>query len=147
MGRKAGLVAPWFVVAVVVALSGVRAQDAPPATAAPDLSGTWQAAGWNMGTERTAEPSYRMQVSLERKEKETYIVSWLNDGKPVNQGVGLYDARTGVFATGYTIKGRTTQSPGVAVFKISEDKRTMDCVGTFQAGVGNVAYEEWKRPQ
>lgn len=106
----------------------------------PDLSGEWKLAGWNMGVDPTKEPSYRGAVTMERREKDTYLVTW-TIGERQNRGVGLYDPRTGVFAAGYVIG----QQPGVAVWKLSEDRRVMDCVGTFQGRVGDVAHESWRR--
>jgi len=138
-----GLVAVGLTVA---ALTGVgRAQDPQPA---PDLGGTWQSKGWNIGADRAGAPSYTGQVRLERKEKDTYLISWLNGDKVVNTGCGLYDGRTGVFAAGYAIRARdpaAAPTPGVAIYRISADKKVMDCVGTFAGKIGEVAWEEWRR--
>jgi hypothetical protein len=108
----------------------------------PDLSGEWQCAGWNMGVDPAKEPSYRGTVTMERREKDTYLVQWKMGERVVNRGVGLYDPRTGVFAAGYVISNQ----PGVAVWKLSEDRKTMDCRGTFQGQIGDVAHESWTRP-
>lgn len=143
--RSVGVVA--FGLVAVASLVGVgRAQDAHPA---PDLGGTWQCKGWNIGADRAGPASYTGQVRLERKEKETYLISWLNaEQKTVNSGCGLYDGRTGVFAAGYAIRSRdpaAPPTPGVAIYRISADQKVMDCVGTFAGKIGEVAWEEWRR--
>lgn len=118
-------------------LRPVAAQQAP---ASPDLAGSWQLAGWDMGQDPKGEPSYRGTVTLEAKGQDTYLVTWHVGGRQ-NVGIGLYDPRTDVFAAGYKIG----QSSGVAVYRFGEGHRAMDCVGTFQARLGQVAHESWRR--
>jgi hypothetical protein len=125
---------------VLAALARAVPALAQPPEASPDLSGTWQLAGWNMGVDPAQEPSYRGTVTLEAKGHDTYAITW-TIGERQNRGVGLYDPRTGVFAGGYAIG----QQPGVAVWNRSADGKRMDCVGTFQARLGEVAHESWTR--
>jgi hypothetical protein len=144
-GRSVG-VGAFGLGVVVAALVGVGHAQEPQA--APDLGGTWQSKGWNIGADRAGAPSYTGQVRLERKEKDTYLISWLAGDKVVNTGCGLYDGRTGVFAAGYAIRARdpaAPPTPGVAIYRISADKKVMDCVGTFAGKIGEVAWEEWRR--
>ncbi len=135
--RRALLVAALALVAGLALGHHVRAQQPP---ASPDLSGTWQLVGWNMGEDPTGEPSYRGTVALEARGKDTYVVTWSVGGR-TNRGVGLYDGRTRAFAAGYAI----SQQPGVAIWTVSEDGKAMDCVGTFMGKVGDVAHESWRR--
>lgn len=138
MSRRRALLVPAVIVLFCLALGHHVTAQQPPES--PDLSGTWQLAGWNMGQDPTGEPSYRGTVSVERHDRDTYVVTW-NVGGRTNRGVGLYDARTNVFAAGYAIN----QQAGVAVWKPSEDGKAMDCVGTFMGKVGDVAHESWRR--
>jgi hypothetical protein len=137
MRRRVVLPAAVLVTFAAFLLGRATAQQPP---ASPDLSGAWNAAGWDMGRDPSTEPSYRGTVSMEKRDKDTYLVTWTVNGRQ-NRGVGLYDPRTGVFAAGYAIG----QTPGVAVWQLSADHRRMDCVGTFQSRVGDVAHESWTR--
>lgn len=131
------LLAP-LALALGLALGHHVGAQQPPAS--PDLSGEWQLAGWNMGQDPSGDPSYRGTVTMEARGKDTYVVTWSVGGRQ-NRGVGLYDPRTGTFAAGYAISNQ----PGVAIWRISEDRRAMDCVGTFMGKVGDVAHEAWRR--
>jgi hypothetical protein len=117
--------------------------SAQPDEEAPDLAGTWQCAGWDLGSDPKGDPSYRITVTLERAHAKNavYTVTWNLANGAKNTGVGLYDTRTKVFSAGYQV----ARTPGVGIWQLSEDKKTMDCVGTFQAARGNVAYERWTR--
>lgn len=105
------------------------------------LAGEWKLSGWNVGADRQAKPSYTGSVTLTHRGNGTFEVAWSVGGKVVNTGVGLWDPRTKVFASGYAIQGQ----PGVAVFQPSEDGKVLDCVGTFKGKIGEVAWEEWRR--
>ncbi len=143
MGRRTFGAALALGVALLLGHAGERALARPPER---DLSGAWELAGWNMGADRAGPPSYRGKILAERKDKDTYVVTWEVNGKVVNRGVGIYDPRTDVFAGAYAIRTREGSSPGVAVWRISADGKVMDCVGTFMDKVGDVAWEEWRRP-
>lgn len=132
---------------VAFALAGlllVSRGSAQPDEEAPDLAGAWQCAGWDLGADPKGEPSYRITVSLERAHARNHVykVTWNLANGAKNEGVGLYDTRTKVFSAGYSVM----RTPGVGIWQLSEDRKTMDCVGTFQAARGNVAYERWTRP-
>jgi hypothetical protein len=105
------------------------------------LAGEWKLAGWNIGADRAGKPSYTGSVSLTHRGNGTFEVGWTVGGKQVNTGIGLWDGRTGVFASGYAIQGQ----PGVAVFRLSEGGKVLDCVGTFKGKIGEIAWEEWRR--
>jgi len=110
----------------------------------PDLAGSWELAGWNLGEPRTGAPSYRGQVEVTAHDNHTYTVEWQVGGKVVNEGVGLYDPETGAFACGYTIG----DGPGVAIFRATADDGSVwACRGTFRARIGEVAHEEWTRAE
>jgi hypothetical protein len=131
--------------ALSAALLVTRGSAQPPDEEAPDLSGTWQCAGWNLGTDPKKDPDYRItvEVAKQRGQNNVYLITWnLPDGSK-NRGVGLYDPRTKAFAGGYAVG----QSPGVGVWSVSKDAKRMECVGTFQqiAQRGLVAYETWTR--
>jgi hypothetical protein len=127
--------------ALSAALLVTRGSAQPPDDA-PDLAGTWQCAGWDLGSDPKGDPSYRITVTVtKRGTRNVYDVVWNLAGGAANRGVGLYDTRTKVFSAGYSVMN----TPGVGIWQLSEDKKTMDCVGTFQAARGNVAYERWTR--
>lgn len=109
--------------------------------AAPDLSGTWKLSGWNPGTARDGKPDYTGSVKLEAKGKGSYVISWTVNDKVVNTGVGIWDSRTKAFAAGYAVGGK----PGAAVFRLSEDKKVLDCVGVYMGKMGEIGHEEFRK--
>lgn len=140
MHRRSLIAALALAGALLVTRGSAQAPDATP-----DLSGTWQCAGWNLGSDPKKDPDYRITVTVEKQrgDDHVYLITWnLPDGA-TNRGVGLYDPRTKAFAGGYAV----AKTPGVGIWSISADAKRMECVGTFQqiAARGLVAYETWTR--
>lgn len=141
MRRSHGGLVAALVVGVALGLFGARRVAADGNDDADRLTGEWKLSGWNVGADREGKPSYTGSVSLTHRGKGTFEVTWSVGGRVVNTGIGLWDPRTKVFASGYSISGQA----GVAVFQPSEDGKVLACVGTFKGKIGEVAWEEWRR--